>query len=62
MVKKQLTICALLLFAVSFAKEKTIQNGLDGYEGCSDAYLTEVGKDNGAPHGEENKLRLRGGT
>ncbi len=62
MVKRQLAILALLVFSFAHAEEKVIQNGLDGYNGCTDSYLTEYGKDNGQPHGTVDLLRLRGGT
>ncbi len=34
------------LFAISFAAEKTVvlQNGVDGYEGCSDSYMESKGQ------------------
>jgi len=38
-IKISCMFCVLLLFLSSFADEITLQNGVDGYNGCEDSYI-----------------------
>lgn len=63
MKKMLLLMVTFLLAATSInAAEKVFQNGVDGYDGCTDTYLTEEGKDGDKNHGSESLINLRGGS
>lgn len=52
------SIAVLIFSAFSFSEEIILQNGLNGYSGCEDSYITEDTKDDN--FGDENKLILEG--
>lgn len=56
-----LFLVMICFFSIN-AGEIIIQNGLNGYEGCTDSYMTEAGEDDGSPHGLEPYLLLEGGS
>ncbi len=60
--RKRILLMIFSAFSLSHAEVKTVQHGLDGYEGCEDTYLTETGKEGDFNHGSEELIRLRGGT
>ena len=60
MSKKLLSLLTAVLFntAFAFSTEVILQNGLDGYAGCKDSYITEGSKE--ANYGDENTLIIEG--
>ena len=54
-----LALVAACLFN-SYSGEIIIKNGVDGYEGCRDSYMTEPGGEKG-PHGSEERLLVENG-
>ena len=51
-------IAVLIFSAFLFSEEIILQNGLNGYSGCEDSYITEDSKDSN--FGDENALTLEG--
>lgn len=59
--RKNMFMIIFSALSLTNAEVMTVQNGLNGYEGCVDTYLTEGGNPDDGNHGPEELLRLRGG-
>lgn len=57
-----LVVFLLASTSLQAVETKILQNGLDGYEGCEDTYLTQEGKTGDKNHGSDPTFRLRGGS